>query len=163
MFGFICAARRVCAAAVFLALPLLAGGGAEAQNFTVKVMDGQPLQARAGETGQAQVSLSLDAPWYIYAPTGINESQGVIETRLVMRPTGEIQFAPAAFPPAEGYGAYDVLRGKDNLVTQAFRVRPRTPAGDYKVQGYVEYQTCDGTVCLPPDRVAVSFFVHVTD
>lgn len=161
MFGFIFAGRqqhRILAVAV---MTLLFTGSVHAQNFTFDLEEENAIAARAGEVGEVSFTLSLEAPWYIYAPTGINEDQGLIETRLVMRPNKDIQFANAAFPPAESFGTYDVLRGSGNVVKQSFRVRPRTPPGDYPIKGFIEYQTCDGTICLPPNRASVKFTVRV--
>lgn len=163
MFGFISAARQQYRVLVAVAATLLLAGSVYAQNFTFSQDGEDVVVARAGEVSEVSFTLSLESPWYIYAPTGINEDQGLIETRLVMRPNKDIQFADAVFPPAESFGTYDVLRGSGNVVTQPFRVRPRTPAGDYSVKGFVEYQTCDGTICLPPNRASVKFTVRVVE
>ena len=163
MFGFISAARQQYRALAVMVACLLFAGGAHAQNFTFSQDGENAVVARAGEVGEVSFTLSLETPWYIYAPTGINEDQGLIETRLVMRPNKDIQFADAVFPPAESFGTYDVLRGSGNAVKQSFRVRPRTPAGDYPVKGFIEYQTCDGTICLPPNRASVKFTIRVVE
>ncbi|HEX8580644.1 MAG TPA: hypothetical protein VF655_13755 [Allosphingosinicella sp.] len=132
-----------------------------AQNVGITVAPKAGLSVRAGQTGEVRLVLGMDAPWYVYAPTGANAKQGLIETHVRILPAAQIQFAPAQFPKAQPYGSFDVLRGRSNVVRQAFRVRPRTPPGAYKVKGYAEYQTCNGKVCLAPNRVPFSFVINV--
>ena len=114
----------------------------------------------AGEQGELRLVLRLESPWYIYAPTGGNAAQDMLETGVTMRRHEQIQFAGAKFPAAEPYGTFTIFTG-DIVVTQPFRVRPRTEAGVYGVHGAVDYQICDGEICLPPDTAEFMVEIHV--
>ena len=157
MFESICGARPITAAAA----AMLSAGVAYAQNVAVTVSPGWGPTVRAGEVGEVRLILTMDAPWYVYAPTGANASQGLVETRVRVAPNDRIQFAAPRYPRSRPYGAFDVWRGRGNVIGLPFRVRPRTPAGQYRVNGYVDYQTCNGPTCLPPDRIRFSFPIRV--
>jgi hypothetical protein len=157
MFESICGARRIAAATA----AILLAGAASAQNVAVTVAPGSAPAVRSGEVGEVRLILAMDSPWYVYAPTGANARQGLIETQVRVAPIQQIQFADPKYPEAKPYGAFDVWRGRSNVIRQPFRVRPRTPAGHYRVNGYVDYQTCNGKTCLPPDRIRFSFAINV--
>jgi hypothetical protein len=154
----ICGARPIAAAAA----AMLCAGVAYAQNVAVTVSPGSAPTVRAGQVGEVRLTLTMNAPWYVYAPTGTNARQGLIETQVSVAPNERIQFAAPRYPRSQRYGAFDVWRGRGNVIGLSFRVRPRTPAGQYRVSGYVNYQTCNGPTCLPPDRIRFSFPIRVS-
>jgi len=158
MFGSICGARPMSAAAT---VAILSAAGAHAQNVAVTVGPGPGPTVRSGHVGEVRLTLTTNAPWYVYAPTGANANQGLVETRVRVAPHQWIQFAAPRYPRSQRHGAFDVWRGRSNVIGLPFRVRPRTPAGQYRVNGYVEYQTCNGPTCLPPDRIRFSFPIRV--
>ena len=147
--------RRLTAglAACFTAAPALASPLA----FTAET----PEPAAVGAEGEIRLVLSLEEPWYIYAPTGLNAAQGMIETAVEMTPSDHVQFAAAVFPAPRDLGGFSVLAGDEIVVIQPFRVRPRTEPGEYRVRGAIDYQTCDDEICLPPDRVEFTVTIRV--
>ena len=140
-------------AACFAAVPVLASPLA----FTAEI--GEPTAA--GEEGRIRLVLSLQESWYIYAPTGLNAAQGMIETAIEMTANEYVQFADAVFPAPRDRGGYSVFAGEEIVIIQPFRVRPRTEPGDYRVRGAIDYQTCDDEICLPPDRVEFTVVIRV--
>lgn len=159
MFAFIYVGRQLAA----LAALALGAAAVSAQSLELSILPESSRVAAAGEVGEIRIALSLDAPWYVYAPTGANARQGLVETTVTIRPHRAIQFARPRYPEARAYGTHDIWRGRDNVIRQPFRIRPRTPPGDYRVRGHVDYQMCDGPTCLPPDRKNFSFLIHVSD
>lgn len=120
-----------------------------------------PAAILAGEQGQLRLVLALESPWYIYAPTGVNAAQDMVETDVVMRRHERIQFADALFPEALPYGGFAIFDGDEIVITQPFRVRPRTEPGEYRIRGGVDYQACDGEICLPSDRAEFTVTLSV--
>jgi hypothetical protein len=157
MFESICGARPVAVAAA----ASLFAGAAYAQNVGLTVSRGSGAVVHAGEVGELRLILTMDPPWYVYAPTGTNARQGLVETQVHVASSQQIQFADPKYPQAKPYGAFDVWRGRGNVIRQPFRVRPRIPPGRYLVKIYVDYQTCNGRTCLPPDRIRLSVPIHV--
>ena len=104
-----------------------------------------------GEESEIHVVLSVEAPWYIYAPTGINKAQGMIETTVTMRRSDSVQFKPAVFPEAIAYGDFEVYLDETTL-TLPIRIRPSALPGEVRILGSVEYQLCKVDLCLPPER-----------
>ncbi len=144
-----------------VATTVLVGGVAASASSPLVLTVDAPGQLSAGEEGELRLILCLQNPWYIYAPTGVNEAQGMIETRVQMRRHDQVQFTEAEFPKAEASGTFAVLAGENIVVRQPFRVRPRVPEGEYRVRGAVEYQACDGEICLPPNRVEFSVVLNI--
>ena len=120
-----------------------------------------PEPTAASEEGEIRLFLSLQESWYIYAPTGLNAAQGMIETAVEMTPSDHVQFADAVFPAPRDRGGFSVFAGEEIVIIQPFRVRPRTEPGDYRVRGAIDYQTCDDEICLPPDRVEFTVVIRV--
>jgi len=154
MFGF------SCAKAVLAAITgLVAGAVAVAQPVSVEVT--APRQVQPGAPFDLEVRLSLQRGWYVYAPTGVNAEQGLIETAVRMRDHQYAQFAPSRFPDPIALGAYDILAGQDVRIHQPVRLHPRTPSGESLIRGVVAYQTCDGDTCLPPVEHPIRVRVQV--
>ena len=119
-------------------------------NATYQVL--VPDEIAAGSEAEIRIVFSIDSPWYIYAPTGVNVLDGMVETNISFEATDEIQTADAKFPEAVRKGKYEVFEGEGIEIVQPIRVRPRISAGSYRIRGIVEYQVCKFDVCLPPAR-----------
>lgn len=131
---------------------------ADPVSLTVEAPEG-PL--RPGEESKAHLTLSVEAPWYIYAPTGVNEPQGMTETAVEMRPSEQAQFKPAVFPDAEARGNFETFSGHKITIEQPFRIRAGTPSGGAVVRGDVVYQACKEDLCLPPKSVGFSLTLEI--
>ena len=147
------AAAAACAVAISAA--------AHAQPVNVEVV--APESVAPGTPFQIEVRLELERGWYLYAPTGVNAGQGLIETSVSMRDHEYAQFADARFPEPISFGAYDILTGEVVSLLQPVRFHPRTPSGDMLIRGMVEYQTCDGDTCLPPIEHPIRVLLRVED
>ena len=162
MSGFTCVNRMALVAAAVL-LGSIAAPSASAQSFLSYRLEAPEAPLKPGEVGALELVLSVASPWYIYAPTGTNASQGMIETTLKMGKNEAVQFRPAEFPDPEPYKSFDVLRGDDIVVTQPLRFRPSAEPGAYQVHGTLDVQLCKADLCLPPDRISLKTTLTVTD
>lgn len=108
-----------------------------------------------GEESVLQLTLSVEKPWYIYAPTGVNIGQGMVETEVKLNDNDTVQFRDAAFPEAIPYHSFDVLMG-DVEIVQPLRVRPDAAPGETTVRGALTFQVCNYEICLPPDQIGFS-------
>ena len=116
---------------------------------------------RSGEESEIRLVLSVEAPWYIYAPTGINKAQDMTETAVRMRRSEAVQYRPAVFPEAVSYGSFEVFLGDSIIVTQPLRIRTSAEAGVTRVRGNVDYQVCKPDLCLPPDTIRFDVQVNI--
>ncbi len=89
--------------------------------------------------------------WYIYAPTGLNEKHGMIETKLQFDLPEGITPGDPDLPMPRPYGMYQIYQGNDIKIGQRFNINPDVRPGDYEISCTVTYQTCNKSVCLPPD------------
>ena len=128
-------------------------------NATYQVL--APDTVSAGKEGEIHILFSVDSPWYIYAPTGVNVLDGMVETSVTFAPTDEIQVANAIFPDAVRKGKYEVFEGEAIKIVQPIRVRPKVQHGTYRIRGVIEYQVCKFDVCLPPARDNVQALIVV--
>ena len=114
-----------------------------------------------GDEGTLRLVLSIDAPWYIYAPTGLNADQGMVEASVEMRRSDQVQFRDATFPEAIPFGEFDVLMDERVEIIQPFRVRTGAAPGETVIQGRFEYQACKAEFCLPPERLGFKTKINV--
>ena len=121
-----------------------------------------PESLEPGQEAMLQIVFDIEAPWYIYAPTGVNEPMGMVETKISFVATDEVQTAKLQYPPHTEKGPFHVYEGKGITFTQPVRIRPRTAVGEYKVRGSALYQVCKPDLCLPPalDDIVVALKVE---
>lgn len=116
---------------------------------------------RPGEESEIRLVLSVEAPWYIYAPTGVNQAQDMTETAVRMRRSEAVQYRPAVFPEAIAHGSFEVFLGDSIIVTQPLRIRTSAAAGETRVRGNLDYQVCKPDLCLPPDTIRFDVQVDI--
>ena len=96
-----------------------------------------PEKVRAGEATDLAVSFTMRPGWYIYAPTGRNAQQGMIETGVTFElPDGVLATGGRRLPPAPFQGALRHLRGRRPAVGSARRGHRAGPARGRR-QGYL--------------------------
>ena len=107
--------------------------------------------------------LYLDEPWYVYAPTGINAAQGLIELEVELEPVDGFTFASPVYPTPVSYDTFEVLFGPTIEIKQPLRVERYAPAGAYTIHAGLTFQSCDGSICLPPQTVPLSVMIELKD
>lgn len=109
--------------------------------------------ARDGGTVELTVDIDVRQGWYIYAPTGRNQSNGMVETVVTFElPEGFELAGDIILPPYHPKGMYEIYDGEDIRMTQSIKVNGAAP-GEYTINGEVRYQTCNKEMCLPPATV----------
>lgn len=139
---------------------LLAGAVIKVQAQTINSLASytveNPREAKVSEAFSLSVVLKVEPGWYIYAPTGVNAEQGMIETDLVFTlPDGINRAGKLKLPETHFKSGYEVLEGKHIALTQPLRA---THPGQYQIKARLTYQMCSISRCLPPvteDLVAV--------
>lgn len=120
----------------------------------------KPDKVKRGEAFQVNVLFSVAAEWYIYAPTGTNAAQGMIETKVIFTslPQGITRAGRIKLPEAQYKNGHEVYEGDKITMSQPLQAAATLKPGTYEIKGKVTYQTCNSTICLPPvteDIVAV--------
>lgn len=125
-------------------LVALASGSPVKHTFTV------PESIVAGEEFEVNVTFDIEDLWHIYAPTGNNEAQGMIETKVtLLLPEGIKTQGELQVPSPHNLDTYEVLTGKVKL-TQKLQAIDNLEVGEYTIKGRVRYQACNHEHCLPP-------------
>ena len=110
-----------------------------------------PKKIKAGKIFEIQVVFATQNPWYIYAPTGVNEANGMIETKIDFKvPDGVKKQGQIEFPAPHPKGTYQVLEGNEIVFKQNFIADKGLKGKKAEVIATVTYQTCNKDMCLPP-------------
>lgn len=108
-------------------------------------------EAKSGDTFSITVNFTTKGDWYIYAPTGANEAQGMIETKINFEaPEGIELVGELELPAPKPRGSYQVYDGTDIIMTQKFKVVKNAGKGEKELKVTVLFQTCNKEMCLPP-------------
>ena len=103
--------------------------------------------------GAGGISINFDMRdgWYIYAPTGRNAKEGMIETSTdFLLPEG-IEIAGNMDLPMHRFkGLFEIYSGKGVTWTQGIQADESALPGTHLVKTEVTYQTCKDDLCLPP-------------
>jgi len=107
-----------------------------------------PENLKKGEHFNIDVILNIEPGWYIYAPTGSNSAQGMIETNVTFHLPPEVQRAgKIKIPEPIIKNSYEVLEGSTIKIEQPLKAQK---IGTFAIRGRITYQTCSTDVCMPP-------------
>ena len=111
-------------------------------------------QLAPGEASELTVDFDMKPGWYIYAPTGRNTKESMVETSVEVDYPKGIESTGVFKIPAYRYkGLFDIYEGEEVRFTQSFSVLDSTSQGDYEVCGEVTLQTCkDDPLLTSEDR-----------
>lgn len=110
-----------------------------------------PEEVSKSESFSIIATFQTNGEWYIYAPTGLNEKQGMIETKLSFELPEGISLENSDLPIPKPYGMYQIYQGSDIKIGQNFSLDSDIKSGKYEISYTVSYQTCNKSVCLPPN------------
>jgi hypothetical protein len=116
-----------------------------------------------GKEFDVSVLFSVQPQWYIYAPTGVNAAQGMIETQVVfILPPGLSRVGKIKLPETTFKNGHEIYEGKNIAMTQTIRVPSDLSPGIYEIKGKVIWQTCNSDICLPPisDKISMTITVN---
>jgi hypothetical protein len=122
----------------------------------------KPEAIQHGKEFQVDFLFSIKPEWYIYAPTGNNAAQGMIETKVVFRlPEGITRAGKIKLPEPLLKNGYEVYEGKDIRMSQTLKAASTLKPGQYEIKGKVTWQTCSTDLCLPPETEEISALITV--
>jgi thiol:disulfide interchange protein len=119
----------------------------------------KPAEVKTGEPFEINTKFVVADGWYIYAPTGVNEAQGMIETRVIFNlPQGITRAGKPKLPESQFKNGHEIYEGNSILMSQALKA---SKTGAFNVKARVTYQTCNDKICLPPrtDDLVISVIV----
>lgn len=117
----------------------------------VRFMVLPPEAIRPGDSFEVMAKFSTAPGWYIYAPTGRNQGNGMVETSLkFVVPEGVELNGSAETPIPKIKGMYEIYEGNKILIKQKFNTMAHLQSGVYEITASVTYQTCNHEMCLPP-------------
>lgn len=151
-----CFRARVVLATLISTMPLVES----ASPVSVKV-EAPESNLDPGEESAVRLVVSVESPWFIYAPTNNNVAHGMVEASIEMRVSDRVQFREAEFPEPSTASGYDVYSGNVNIIIQPFRVRTSATPGETVIRGRFEYQACKPDLCLPPERLGLRVRVNI--
>ena len=136
-------------------------GSARAQE-PVQYAIQKPGKVKRGEQFEIAVKFSILPGWYIYAPTGLNEAQGMIETNVVFDlPDGITRKGKIQMPEPHFLKGHEVYAGDSVAMTQPLKVSNALNPGRYIIKGKITWQTCSEEACLMPAREEVAILIEV--
>ena len=101
--------------------------------------------------GSIRISFDMRDGWYIYAPTGRNASEGMIETNAEIRlPPGMETVGDMNLPLHSFKGLFEIYSGGDVRWAQGIQADESVVPGAHLAETEVTYQTCKDDLCLPP-------------
>ncbi len=119
--------------------------------YPVQIAFSGPDTIGVGEQADLIIDFDMDSEWYIYAPTGRNAKEDMVETNVSLSfPEGIEKQGGFKLPAYQYKGLFDVYFGKDVQWKQAFQVNSDTSPGAYELCGDVTVQTCKDDLCLAP-------------
>jgi DsbC/DsbD-like thiol-disulfide interchange protein len=147
----------------YVVMSCLWSDSANAQGDDIVKYDVQkPEDVKRGEQFQIHVLFSVVPGWYIYAPTGKNAAQGMIETEVIFSlPQGIKRDGKMKIPEPVLKNGHQVYEGKEILISQVLRVLPSSKLDAYEIKGKITWQTCNSSICLPPITEDVRIIVNV--
>lgn len=109
-----------------------------------------PETLARGSESNLSVNFKMAPGWYIYAPTGRNSSEGMIETKAKFEfDEGLAAVGGVRHPPYQYKGLFDIFKG-DTEWSQSFKTLEDAEFGDHGIITTVTFQTCKDDLCLPP-------------
>ena len=147
-------------AAVFWALALLFPG-AMAQQSPGRWHVDSPEKIAPGETITLAIVFDVNAPWQMYAPSPINEALRVTGLGVALDPKDGFVVSQAAYPRPINQGRYEVYEGPQVSARIKMKADPGLEQGTYNLKGYVQYQFCKPSFCLPPHRDIVTIVIEI--
>lgn len=121
------------------------------QEYPVRYQLPERVNAKAGDRFSISATFKTNAPWYIYAPTGNNAIQGMIETNIIFQlPSGITRKCKMQLPEMHFKGGYEIYEGADIKFSQQFAVNKDLPPGEYNIHAKITCQSCNENICLPP-------------
>ena len=111
----------------------------------------KPGKVERGKKFQISVLFTTQPTWYIYAPTGNNTAQGMIESGVkFILPKGITRAGKMKIPKAIFKHGNEIYEGAGIRMTQEFVADASLKAGTYTIEAEVTWQTCNSEICLPP-------------
>lgn len=145
---------RAAAIIIFGMTILLAGKGKTQEHATDDVVSFiivKPDQIKNGKSFYIDVQFNIEPGWYIYAPTGANAAQGMIETKVVYKlPRGIKKESRMKIPDPLFKNGYQVYEGTNVVMRQALQTSQSLEPGNYQITGKITWQSCNSEICLQP-------------
>lgn len=130
-------------------------------NPVVQYTVSAPAAVRRAELFEVTVRFDIEDGWHIYAPTGVDNGQGMIVTSVTFElPRLWSKMGPAEWPASVAKGLTEVYKGKDVTVKQRLLAPIYVKKGVYNIKCKVTFQTCNDDQCLPPQEDTVELNIE---
>ncbi len=127
-------------------------------SYTLQVPD----TVMAGEQFLVSIVFDIAESWYIYAPTGNNTAQGMVETKISFElPEGITTVRKIKWPKPYPKGSYEVYKGKGIKISQPLVTSTKLKPGLYEIKAKIRYQKCNEDMCLSPIKEKFNIKVHI--
>lgn len=120
-----------------------------------------PASIGPGEIEEVRIVFDVTSPWHMYAPTPANEALGVVGLGMAFDLPDDLTASGPRFPPVVNKGRHDVFEGPRIPAQVRLRAVPGARPGERAVKGWVQYQFCQPSFCLPPRRDALAFTINI--
>ena len=122
-----------------------------ASDYPVTVALEIPDSIAPGSAETVALRVDIANGWYIYAPTGRNTAQGMIETSVRFDAAEPLSLVKMNMPRLIQYkGAFDTYTGPSVRWRQEVAAEADPRAAETEVSCTVTFQTCKDDLCLPP-------------
>lgn len=116
--------------------------------------------------GRSQFVATVDIPPGVHIQSHDPTEPFLIPTRLNLDPTADITFAPVEYPTPDAQ-RFDwtpvqlaVYRGTVQFVVP-ITIAPTREDGAITITGYLRYQACTDSLCLPPTQLQVEATLNI--
>lgn len=134
----------------------------KSDNTVVQYSIQQPGEIRQGSAFEVGVLFRIQPGWYIYAPTGANAAQGMIETNVIFSlPRGIVRERKMKLPDPYFKNGHEVYEGDSIMISQVLKIAPDLKPGPYEIKGKITWQTCNSEICLPPQTDDIKIIIDV--
>ncbi len=134
----------------------------ESERPLVSYMVQVPDTVNRGNQFQLCIVFDIAESWYIYAPTGNNAAQGMVEAKIGFKlPKGITTVSEFKWPKPHFKGSYEVYEGKGIKISSALNTSTDLKAGHYEIKVKIRYQTCTENMCLQPIKEEFNIKIYI--
>jgi DsbC/DsbD-like thiol-disulfide interchange protein len=146
-----------------LMLPFLSEADLMKKENPVKATLVASQSAKAGSIIEAKVDIEIQKDWHLFSSKP--EVPGITPTQIIIEPSDNFTVEKVTFPEANPVYS-DVFEktlsfyeGQISIPVQ-IKIKPEAK-GEVHLKGFLKYQSCSNTLCLPPAKIQLFSTVKV--
>lgn len=119
--------------------------------------------AKPGSTVEAKVDIEIQKDWHLFSEKP--EVPGISPTQIVIEPSDAFTVEQVTFPkpnPVYSDVFEKTLSFYEGQISIPVKIKIKPGAkGEVQLKGFLKYQSCSNTLCLPPSKIQLFSTVKV--